>query len=130
MIGKHFRAVFLADGHLFAVGPRLCSARTTFFSPTAIYRWKMTSNYLKHKFFWYRQIKWRTSRNLIVRNMASPLHSCLKGEWMDIVLKRRTVSTGIPGRKIYPLIRCNIFLAIIKCGNICRQTYIHMSFNN
>ena len=40
------------------------------FSPTAIYRWKMTSNYLKHKFFWYRQIKWRISRNLIVRNMA------------------------------------------------------------
>ena len=40
------------------------------FIPTAIYKWKMTSNYLKHKFFWYRQIKWRISRNLIVRNMA------------------------------------------------------------
>ena len=46
---------------------------------------------------------------------------------MDIGVKSQTVSTGIPRRKIYPLICCNIFLVIIKCcyGNMNRQTCIH-----
>ena len=60
--------------------------------------------------------------------MASPLQTCQKGvELMDIGLKRRTVSTDIPRRKIYPLICCNIFLVILKfCyGNMSRQTCIH-----
>ena len=46
---------------------------------------------------------------------------------MDIGLKRRTVSTGIPTAKIYPLICCYTFPIIIKCcyGNMNRQTCIH-----
>ena len=46
---------------------------------------------------------------------------------MDIGLKRRTVSTGIPTTKIYPLICCYTFPIIIRCcdGNMNRQTCIH-----
>ena len=64
---------------------------------------------------WMKEI-WYTSSELLKKDM----------EWMDIGLKKRTVSISILRRKIYLLICCNIFLVIIKCGhgNINRQTCI------
>ena len=56
---------------------------------------------------------------------GTPLQSCKKDvEWMDIGLKKWTVSIGILRRKIYPSICYNIFLVIIKCccGNTNTKT--------
>ena len=62
------------------------------------------------------------------KKYGRPLQNCWKDvEWMDIGAKSKKVSTGIPWRKIYPLICCNTYFVIIKCcyGNINRQTCIH-----